>query len=97
LESLSSFREAGSNSDGNALRLVLRNMSESGFYPLLWAMTGWIWILRSSGTFPVSRTPRLLGLPDSARRGKQIPQVSFILRWIHGTVHGGNLNRSELV
>jgi len=31
---------------------------------------------------PVSRTPHLLALPDSIRRGKQIPQVSVILRLI---------------
>src|ERR1035441_8960 len=55
------------------------------------------WILRGSGTFPVSRTPHLLGSPDSIRRGEQILQVSVILRPIPENVHGGSLKPSEVI
>lgn len=54
-------------------------------------------VLRGPGTFPVSRTPHLLGLPGSIRRGKQIPQVSVILRPISANVHGDGLKPYELI
>ena len=56
-----------------------------------------VWCLRGSETFPVSRTPHLLGPPDSLRRGEQIPQVNVILRLIPGKVHGANLKPPELI
>ncbi len=66
-----------------------------------------IWLLRGSRTFPVSRTPHLLGPPDSLSfellrfdlfsSGEQIPQVSVIMRLIPGNVHGAGLKPSELI
>jgi hypothetical protein len=54
-------------------------------------------VLRGSETFPVSRTPHLLGPPDSLRSGEHIPQVSVIMRPIAGKVHGDGMKQSELI